>query len=96
MIDAAWKSRPGLIDSCLEQAAPRPRNQPLRVALELQIDARGVVTAVSARLPASEAALGTCIEGLVKAGLRTARPTHQRPTRARLELVLASGDAGGL
>lgn len=91
LIDAAWRRRPDLLDDCLQRAPEIPGRQPVRVALELEIDTGGRVTRVKARLPPTLGdELGRCFESAVKSGLVIPKPTHPRPTTARMELLLAA------
>jgi hypothetical protein len=63
----------------------------VRVVLEIELDTGGRVTAVIARVPpALGAELGRCLESAVKSGLVVPRPTHPRPTSARMELLLVA------
>jgi tetratricopeptide (TPR) repeat protein len=100
LVDAAWREHPALLDDCLAEAVPLAPRAGFRLALELTIDARGVVTEVAVKAPASlDASFCRCVERAVRAGLRISRPRRARPTRARLELLvapLASNDAGGV
>lgn len=90
MIDAAWRRRPDLLDDCLQRLPESVGRQPIRVALEIDIDTGGRVTRVVARVPpAVNDELGRCFEAAVKAGLIVPKPTHPRPTSARMELLLA-------
>jgi tetratricopeptide (TPR) repeat protein len=101
LVDAAWRGRPDLLDACLAAAvgagALAPR-ETFRLALELTIDARGVVTEAAVKSPPSiDAAFARCAEAALRAGLRVPRPRRALPTRARLELLVGlapSGDVG--
>lgn len=100
LIDAAWRARPRLLDECFDAAVARGALAPretFRLSLELTVDARGAVTEAAVKAPAAlDAALAACIADTVRAGLRVARPSKRQPTRARLELVVASGEPGGV
>jgi tetratricopeptide (TPR) repeat protein len=99
LVDAAWRERRGLLDGCLEEAARAgtlPARSGVRLALELDLDPRGLVTGVDVRAapPFAEVAAGPfarCVEGALRAGLRVPRPQTPRPTRARLELLIGVG-----
>jgi hypothetical protein len=68
-----------------------------RVALEMEIDARGEVTRVVAKVPPPlDATFARCAESAVKDGLRVVTPGRGRATRARMELVVANGEPAGL
>ena len=98
LIDAAWKSRPRLLDPCvaeLPQGAPRI----MRLALSLEIDGQGVPRRAKVELGLDAAfgvrsdwhKLAICVEKRVEAGLRTVHAANKRRTSARIELVLAIG-----
>ena len=96
LIDAAWRSRPRLLQPCMD-AVPDSAPNTLRVALSLEIDARGVLRQVAVEL-GPEVGFGVspawldfeaCVSRRVKSGLRVARPTRHSVTSARLEIVLA-------
>jgi tetratricopeptide (TPR) repeat protein len=96
LIDAAWRSRPRLLDPCLG-AVPDSAPSTLRMSLSLEIDARGVLRQVAVEL-GGDAGYGfspawrgfaACVSRRVKSGLRVTRPTRQSVTSARLEIVLA-------
>jgi tetratricopeptide (TPR) repeat protein len=103
LIDAAWRERPQLLDACLDAASaaahlgtPDVRTS-VRLALEMEIDARGAVTRVVAKAPAPlDAAFARCAEAAIKDGLRVSPTGRSRTTRARLELVVANGEPAGL
>jgi len=98
LIDAAWKSRPRLLEPCVVQL---PANAPriLRVPLLLEIDGNGIPRraevhmdiGVDFGLSNEWRAFAACVERQVAAGLRTVRPSNMRRTSARIELVLAIG-----
>jgi tetratricopeptide (TPR) repeat protein len=96
LIDAAWRSRPRLLEPCMD-AVPDSAPSALRMSLSIEIDARGVLRRVAVELGAdvgfgvSPAWRGfeACVSRRVKFGLRVARPTRQAVTSARLEVVLA-------
>ena len=102
LVDAAWRERPRLVDDCLDAAVRAGRLAPrdgFRFAVELELDARGVVTEAVVKAAAPlDAAFSRCVETAVRAGLRVPRPRRAHPTHARVELLvgLASGDAGGV
>lgn len=99
LIDAAWRAHPNLLDDCLSRAPnPVSTTAGTRFALELQIDARGVVTGATAKVTAPlDAAFARCAE---EAARRTLRfhpddgPRHTsrrgRGTIARTEVLLGS------
>jgi tetratricopeptide (TPR) repeat protein len=102
LVDAAWRGRPDLLDACLTDAvgagllAPR---EGFRLAFELAIDARGVVTEATVKSPPSlDASFARCAEAALRGGLRVAPPRRARVTRVRLELLvaLANPDTNGV
>jgi tetratricopeptide (TPR) repeat protein len=106
LVDAAWRERPQLLDACLDQAPAAARavaageRSTIRLALELEIDARGAVARATAKAPPPlDEAFVRCAEAAVKAGLRVPPPgPRSKLTRARMELVIgvAAGDRAGL
>jgi tetratricopeptide (TPR) repeat protein len=96
LIDAAWHSRPRLLEPCMD-AIPDSAPSTLRMSLSLEIDGRGVLRQVVVELgqdvgfgvsPAWRG-FAACVSRWVKSGLRVTRPTRQSVTSARLEIVLA-------
>jgi tetratricopeptide (TPR) repeat protein len=102
LVDAAWRGHADLLDACLATAvgggALAPR-ETFRLALELTIDARGVVTDAAVKSPPSiDATFARCAEAAVRAGLRVSHPRRASATRVRLELLVgvATKDPGGV
>jgi len=92
LIDAAWREQAAILDTCLD-AAPEltAGHLPVRIAIELEIDARGRITSATAKLPAPlPAELARCLERAVVARLRLPTPAAARRTRARTELLLGT------
>jgi Tetratricopeptide repeat len=106
LVDAAWRQRPRLLDDCLDdlmRIGLLPPRDGFRFALELEIDARGLVTSAVVKAPPpldepTGASFARCVEAAVRGGLRVPQPRPARPTRARMELLVgvANGDTGGL
>jgi tetratricopeptide (TPR) repeat protein len=102
LVDAAWRGRPDLLDACLADAVATgalPPREGFRLAIELAIDPRGVVTEAAVKSPATiDATFARCAEAALRSGLRISRPRRAQQTRARLELLvgLPSGDSGGV
>jgi tetratricopeptide (TPR) repeat protein len=88
LVDAAWREQATILDDCFDAAPALATGRlPLRLAVELAIDARGRVTSAVVKLPAPENAdLARCLERAVVARLRL--PPSARPTRARTELLV--------
>jgi tetratricopeptide (TPR) repeat protein len=100
LVDAAWRAAPHMLDACLADAvstgALAPR-EGVRLAIELAFDERGAVAEASVKAPAAiDASFARCAESAVKGGLRVPSPRRARPSRARLELLIAPADAGGV
>jgi hypothetical protein len=110
LIDAAWRLNPRLLDRCLfdvdlallpaagdGREPGAPRREPLRLRLNVVLDADGSVSAVTAEpgvdLPPTFA---VCVEDEVRARLHTSHPTRRKPTRARIDVMLAPVEATGL
>jgi hypothetical protein len=97
LIDAAWKHRPPSIEACLAAVEPAAGQDSVRLGFDVEIDARGAVTRVAARLPppldAAAAGAGACMESAIKDGLAVARPEHGKATVARIEVLLSAGPA---
>jgi tetratricopeptide (TPR) repeat protein len=102
LIDAAWRLDPALLDRCLEDVALTTKGSAsgerrFRLSLALEIDGRGRVVHVRAQVPAElDPALGTCVEDALRARLRLARSAGKKPTKARVEVLLAPADDPGL
>jgi hypothetical protein len=88
LIDAAWRQQSAILDDCLDAAGALVRpGATVRLAIEMEIDRRGRVVSVTAKLPIPGAdSLARCLEDTVRGGLRL--PAAGRPTRARTELLL--------
>ena len=98
MIDAALKQRPPPWDDCFVDAAPARGHDTVRFLVEAELDARGAVTRATARLPPpfDAGAAGRCVEAALRTSLTVTPPAHARPTSARIEVLLANRDSGGL
>jgi hypothetical protein len=101
VIDAALKLRPPRLESCLTaDRAPRG-NAPIRLAIEVELNARGTVSRAAVKLPKLspglvDATVASCIESAIRTHLVLPGPARPRPTNARIEVLLVTGDAGGL
>jgi tetratricopeptide (TPR) repeat protein len=98
VIDAALKQRPPPWDECFVDAAPARGHDTVRFVVEAELDAHGAVTHATARLPPpfDAGAAGRCVEAALRTSLTVTPPAHARPTIARIEVLLANRDAGGL
>jgi tetratricopeptide (TPR) repeat protein len=92
LVDATLKGQAGLLASCFEEAPPLP-GSPLRLRLELTIDARGGLKRVEAEAPPPGwDGVPACLEQKLKQAVRFPRPSRSAPTRARFEMLLAPHD----
>jgi hypothetical protein len=93
LIDAAWRSRPGMVEPCIEDPPPGVRataGAAFRISIDVAIDGKGHVTAVKVEgAPSEWRSLAPCLQTRITAGLRSVKPEGARPTSARIELVLA-------
>lgn len=88
LIDAAWRDQLGILDECLDGVRITLRST-LRLAIEMDIDARGRITRVVAKVPAPfDERLAHCVESVTKQRLRLTVPAPGRPTLARTELII--------
>ena len=61
----------------------------LRIAIEMDIDARGKITRVVAKVPPPfDERFARCVESVTKQRLRFSGPAPGRPTLARTELII--------
>ena len=100
LIDAAWRLHARMLDGCLsdveiDAAAGGARD--LRLRLEVTLDENGAARAVTAEVPAGVgASLGSCVEEAIRTRFSTSKPNRRKPTRARIELLLAPAAPSGL
>lgn len=105
LIDAAWRLHARMLDTCLSDvpldgapagASGGRRARDVRVRLEVTLDEDGGTRTVTAEFPAEVgASFGACIEEAVRTRFTTSRPTRRKPTRARIELLLAPPEPSG-
>ncbi len=90
LIDAAWKSQPGLVDGCFIDIVPLPHGPP-RLSLDVVFDAKGAVKKVTAENCPAEwrGSVPGCLDAHLRGGLSVAKPSIARPTTARIQLVLS-------
>ena len=95
LIDAAWRLDPRLLDGCFADVPAAAVNNPLR--LDVVLDANGRVTSTAidgaAALPEG---MVPCIAAALESRLRVPRPARKKPTRARIEVVLAPVEPSGV
>jgi tetratricopeptide (TPR) repeat protein len=102
LIDAAWRLDAGLLDRCLDEVALTAKGSAsgerrFRLSLALEIDGRGRVVRARAEVPPElDPALGACVEEALRVRLRVARSAGKKPTRARVEVLLAPANEDGL
>jgi len=91
VIDAAIKQRPPGWEACLATVVAPRGHDPLRITVEIEIDAGGAVARATARVPPPLAGggAGRCIEDAVRTRLVVPKPAHARPTIARVEVLLS-------
>jgi len=101
VIDAALKLRRPRLEACLTaDHAPRG-TAPIRLVIEVELDARGTVSRAVVKLPKLglgliDGAAASCIGLAIRTHLVVPGPARPRPTIARIEVLLVTGDAGGL
>jgi len=88
LVDAAWREQLGILDECLEGVRVTLRAT-LRMAIEMDVDARGKITRVVAKVPPPfDERFARCVESVTKQRLRFSGPAPGRPTLARTELII--------
>jgi len=88
LIDAAWRDQLGILDECLDGLRITVRAT-LRLAIEMDIDARGKITRVIAKAPPPvDERFARCVESVTKQLLRFSGPAPGRTTLARTELII--------
>jgi tetratricopeptide (TPR) repeat protein len=102
LIDAALKQRPPAWAQCLAPFPAPPGHQTVRLVVDLDIDANGVVSRALAQWPRPPSGVSVstgaspCMEAALKDLQLVAKPAHGKVTSARIEVLLANGDSGGL
>jgi len=90
LVDAAWRDQLSILDECLANVRLAPRAT-LRLAIEIEVDARGKLTRVVAKAPAPfDERFARCVESATKQRLRFNVPAPGRPTLARTELIIGT------
>jgi tetratricopeptide (TPR) repeat protein len=88
LVDAAWRDQMTILDECLDGVRLASRAT-LRIAIEMDIDARGRLTRVVVKAPAPfDERFARCVESATKQRLRLSVPAPGRPTIARTELIV--------
>ncbi len=96
LIDAAWRDQATLLDDCLDGADISGARDGIRFAVELEVDGRGHIAGVAAKVPSPPGeAFARCVEAAVKAGLRLRAPVPSRATHARTEFIIGFPSADG-
>jgi tetratricopeptide (TPR) repeat protein len=90
LIDAAWRDQASILDGCLDTVAELASAlEGVRFAIEIDIDGRGHIAAVTAKVPSPPGEpFASCVEASVKSGLRLRRPVPARAAHARTELII--------
>jgi tetratricopeptide (TPR) repeat protein len=95
LVDAAWRDQLGILDDCLEGVRVTLRAT-MRMAIEMDVDARGKITRVVAKVPPPfDERFARCVESATKQRLRLSVPAPGRPTLARTELIIGTAPSGG-
>jgi tetratricopeptide (TPR) repeat protein len=90
LVDAAWRDQMPILDECLDGVRLAP-HATLRIAIEMDVDARGKLTRVIAKVPAPlDERFAHCVESTTKQRLRFSVPAPGRPTLARTEMVVGT------
>jgi tetratricopeptide (TPR) repeat protein len=88
LVDAAWRDQMTILDECLD-GVRLASHTTLRIAVEMDIDARGRLTRVIVKAPAPfDERFAHCVEASTKQRLRFSVPAPGRPTMARTEMVV--------
>ena len=88
LVDAAWRDQMSILDECMD-GVRLTSHATLRIAIEMDIDARGRLTRVVAKAPAPfDERFAHCVESATKQRLRFSVPAPGRPTVARTEMVV--------
>jgi tetratricopeptide (TPR) repeat protein len=90
LVDVAWRDQLAILDECLEGVRLAPHTT-LRIAIEMDVDARGKLTRVIAKVPAPfDERFAHCVESVTKQRLHLSVPAPGRPTLARTEMVVGT------
>jgi tetratricopeptide (TPR) repeat protein len=97
LLDAAWRDQAAILDDCLDTVADLPAvGGGVRFAIELDLDARGRVAGVNAKVPSPPGeAFARCLESAVKTRLHLRPPAPARATHARTEFIIGFPSAEG-
>jgi tetratricopeptide (TPR) repeat protein len=88
LIDLAWRDQLGILDECLDGVRVTLRAT-LRLAIEMDIDARGRISRVVAKVPPPfDERFARCVESATKQRLHFSGPAPGRSTVARTELII--------
>jgi tetratricopeptide (TPR) repeat protein len=88
LVDAAWREQQQILDDCLGELRLAPHTT-VRIAIEMDIDARGGAARVTVKAPASlDERFARCAESAVKQRLRLTAPG--RASMARTEMVIGA------
>jgi tetratricopeptide (TPR) repeat protein len=88
LVDAAWRDQLAVLDECLGEVRMAPHAS-MRIAIEMEIDARGKPTRVVAKAPPPyDERFARCLESVAKARLRFSVAGPARASMARTEMVV--------
>ena len=90
LVDATWRDRLTILDECLAEVRLPPHST-FRIAIEMDVDARGRPTRVIVKAPPPhDERFAHCVESVAKQRLRFSVPSPSRATIARTEMVLGT------
>jgi len=90
LVDAAWRDQMPILDECLDGVRLAP-HATLRIAIEMDVDARGKLTRVIAKVPAPfDDRFARCVESATKEHLHFSVSAPGRSTVARTEMVIGA------
>jgi len=88
LVDVAWREQLSILDGCLGELRMAP-HATMRIAIEMEVDARGKPTRVVAKVPAPyDERFAHCVELAAKARLRLSLSGPARASMARTEMVI--------
>jgi tetratricopeptide (TPR) repeat protein len=90
LVDATWRDRLPILDECLAELRLPPHST-MRIAIEMDVDARGKPTRVIVKAPPPhDERFAHCVESVAKQRLHFSVPSPSRATIARTEMVLGT------
>jgi len=90
LVDATWRDRLTILDECLAEVRLPPHST-FRIAIEMDVDARGKPTRIIVKAPAPhDERFAHCVESVAKQRLHFTVPSPGKATIARTEMVLGT------